>query len=133
MWDLPVPRLEPVSPALAGGFLTTAPPGKSQLGILNVLSPCSHEVWAHDIEQCLTQPDQYPLADLPSDEFTKCTVASELLKFHKAKTLNEIESLAAKFNISMYWMNEVRSGGLITNKNLISLYALDTSEIQNTY
>ena len=28
MWDLPAPGLEPVSPALAGGFLTTAPPGK---------------------------------------------------------------------------------------------------------
>ena len=30
MWDLPGPGLESVSPALAGGFLTTAPPGKSQ-------------------------------------------------------------------------------------------------------
>ena len=29
MWDLPGPGLEPVSPALAGGFLTTAPPEKS--------------------------------------------------------------------------------------------------------
>ena len=28
MWDLPGPGLEPASPALAGGFLTTAPPGK---------------------------------------------------------------------------------------------------------
>ena len=28
MWDLPRPGLEPVSPALTGGFLTTAPPGK---------------------------------------------------------------------------------------------------------
>ena len=28
LWDLPGPGLEPVSPALAGGFLTTAPPGK---------------------------------------------------------------------------------------------------------
>ena len=28
MWDLPGPGLEPVSPTLAGGFLTTAPPGK---------------------------------------------------------------------------------------------------------
>ena len=27
MWDLPGPGLKPVSPALAGGFLTTAPPG----------------------------------------------------------------------------------------------------------
>ena len=29
MRDLPRPGLEPMSPALAGGFLTTAPPGKS--------------------------------------------------------------------------------------------------------
>ena len=28
MWDLPGPGLEPGSPALAGGFLTTVPPGK---------------------------------------------------------------------------------------------------------
>ena len=28
MWDLPGPGLEPVSLALAGGFLTTTPPGK---------------------------------------------------------------------------------------------------------
>ena len=31
MWDLPGPGLEPVSPALAGGFLTTAPPGRPLL------------------------------------------------------------------------------------------------------
>ena len=30
MWDLPRPGIEPVSPALAGGFLTTVPQGKSQ-------------------------------------------------------------------------------------------------------
>ena len=30
MWDLPGPGLEPVSPALAGRFLTTVPPGKAQ-------------------------------------------------------------------------------------------------------
>ena len=29
MWDLPRPGLERVFPALAGGFLTTEPPGKS--------------------------------------------------------------------------------------------------------
>ena len=28
MWDLPGPGLKPVSHTLAGGFLTTAPPGK---------------------------------------------------------------------------------------------------------
>ena len=31
MWDLPRPGLEPVSPALAGGLSTTAPPRKPQL------------------------------------------------------------------------------------------------------
>ena len=31
MWDLPRPGLESVSPALAGGFSTTAPPGKPTL------------------------------------------------------------------------------------------------------
>ena len=30
MWDLPGPGFKPVSPALAGRFLTTAPPGKPQ-------------------------------------------------------------------------------------------------------
>ena len=35
MWDLPGPGLEPVSTALAGGFLTTAPPGKPQWLIFN--------------------------------------------------------------------------------------------------
>ena len=36
MWDLPGPGLEPVSPALAGGFLTTVPPGKSKRFIFNI-------------------------------------------------------------------------------------------------
>ena len=34
MWDLPGPGLEPMSPASAGGFLTTAPPGKSAKAVL---------------------------------------------------------------------------------------------------
>ena len=34
MRDLPGPGLKPVPPALAGGFLTTAPPGKSQRYLL---------------------------------------------------------------------------------------------------
>ena len=34
MWDPPRPRLEPVSPALAGGISTTVAPGKSP-NILN--------------------------------------------------------------------------------------------------
>ena len=35
MWDLPRPGLEPVSPALAGRFLTTAPPGKPLISFYN--------------------------------------------------------------------------------------------------
>ena len=38
MWDLPGPGLEPVSPALAGGFLTTAPPGKSLTAVFKLAS-----------------------------------------------------------------------------------------------
>ena len=34
MWDLPGQGLEPISSALAGGFLTTVPPGKPRQGIL---------------------------------------------------------------------------------------------------
>ena len=36
MWDLPGPGIEPVSPALAGGFLTTVPLGKSNILILEM-------------------------------------------------------------------------------------------------
>ena len=36
MWDLPRPGLEPVSPALAGRFSTTVPPGKPSFSIFNV-------------------------------------------------------------------------------------------------
>ena len=39
-WDLPRPGIKPVSPALAGGFLTTGPrnPEMSLIKILNVRS-----------------------------------------------------------------------------------------------
>ena len=39
MWDLPGPGLEPVSPALAGGFLTAAPPGKPPGEFLTTAPP----------------------------------------------------------------------------------------------
>ena len=38
MWDLPRPGLEPVSPALAGRFSTTAPPGKPELFVFLILN-----------------------------------------------------------------------------------------------
>ena len=47
MWDLPGPGLEPVSPALAGGFLTTAPPGKPS-DIFYYLVNAHQDNWFHD-------------------------------------------------------------------------------------
>ena len=40
MWDLPRPGLEPLPPALAGGFLTTAPPGKPSCHIFDLATFC---------------------------------------------------------------------------------------------
>ena len=36
IWDPPRPGLEPVTPALAGRFSTTAPPGKPHLFLLSI-------------------------------------------------------------------------------------------------
>ena len=33
-WDLPIPGIKPVSPALAGGFFTTESPGKPIIPVL---------------------------------------------------------------------------------------------------
>ena len=40
MWDLPGPGIEPVSPALAGRFLTIAPAGKPSWCVLRYLGFC---------------------------------------------------------------------------------------------
>ena len=59
MWDPPGPGLEPMSPALAGGFLTTAPPGMSPLHSLDthffyafVLSSIKYVLCAVSIWKC---------------------------------------------------------------------------------
>ena len=36
MWDLPGPGIEPITPALAGGFLTTGPPRKSTFCVFHL-------------------------------------------------------------------------------------------------
>ena len=39
IWDLPRPGMESMSPALAGGFLTTEPPGRPQnINYFNILT-----------------------------------------------------------------------------------------------
>ena len=58
MWDPPRPGLEPASPALAGRFSTTAPPGKPRCGpflksLLNLLQYCFCSVfWFFGCEAC---------------------------------------------------------------------------------
>ena len=59
-WDLPGPGLEPVSPALAGGFLTTVPPGKSQKLLILMKSnisifSCESYFWCHIIEPKISE------------------------------------------------------------------------------
>ena len=49
MWDLPRPALKPMSPALAGRFLTTAPQGKSPDQVLNLGSVS----WAFSISDAI--------------------------------------------------------------------------------
>ena len=44
MWDLPRPGLEPASPALAGRFSTTAPPGKPYPTSFDMSYSCCHLV-----------------------------------------------------------------------------------------
>ena len=38
LWDLPGPGMEPVSPALAGGFFTPEPPGKPEIVSFNFVA-----------------------------------------------------------------------------------------------
>ena len=48
MWDLPRPGIEPMSPALAGGFLTTVPPEKSHvINIFNTFVTVQKLLWCH--------------------------------------------------------------------------------------
>ena len=54
-WDLPNPGTEPTSPALAGGFFTTEPPGKRLCLITRrkMIAACDHQLEKH---QCLLLP-----------------------------------------------------------------------------
>ena len=54
MWDLPRPGLEPMSPALAGRFSTTAPPGKPERLICNKKSGDRHTK-VGSVDQCCPQ------------------------------------------------------------------------------
>ena len=90
MWDLPRPGLEPLSPALAGGFSTTAPPGKP--GMI-VLGP--------RFQRSLAIPAVY-IIWLPSKLYCFKTVARiylkswnpiKILKVHTVQLVNMLKKL----------------------------------------
>ena len=72
MWDLPRSGINPVSPALAGGFLTTRPPGKSLHISYSMASPRPHtHLWIVTILR-IKIPEKFaqePLANLGFSPF----------------------------------------------------------------
>ena len=102
MWDLPGPGIEPMSPALAGGFLTTAPPGKSppigfELRVCAFLSTGQGKGWYS--REGPTKPESGKLS------FCTCLVEGHFLFtlslcsnsfpriFHRLKVCYEVRSL----------------------------------------
>ena len=53
--DLPDPGIEPMSPALAGGFFTTEPPGKLYMWNLKKKKKVIHMNLFYKIEICILQ------------------------------------------------------------------------------
>ena len=101
MWDLPGPGLEPVSPALAGRFLTTEPPGKPP----------------------------FLLYDTHFQGFLNCRVffgdCFNLQKGPGVKTLkgccHSVDSLNARW---ILWLIERRNEGTAHSKSLITAWKL---------
>ena len=95
MWDLPGPGIEPVSPALVGGFLTTAPPGESLsncLVVVELIESRSQQGGAYRKEQPATQGPVYsseslgislPFAKHDSALPIKCTLIFVVLTVWK--------------------------------------------------
>ena len=69
MWDLPGPGIEPVSPALAGGFFTSEPPGKP--GSKDLIIPVSQltKLRYRKVQKCVqchtTSEDPWGLLSRP--------------------------------------------------------------------
>ena len=88
MWDLPRPGLEPVSPALAGRFSTTAPPGKPlPLILMSKVSLCpwpqltgqwEHEEYQADSPPAVWMGVNYLFAN--SLEGLRCNLGAALCK-----------------------------------------------------
>ena len=64
MWDLPGPGIEPMSPALAGGFLTTVPPGKPYKPILNLCCNITFHILSVAVQLILVYINQLMLISI---------------------------------------------------------------------
>ena len=75
MWDLPRPGLEPVSPALAGRFSTTAPPGKpwSYIFIMHQsFANIKRKMWTNQIGKAFPKASLYSKIDFFHSDGSIC-------------------------------------------------------------
>ena len=76
-WDLPRPETEPVSPTLAGGFLTTRPQGKSCLLFNELFKPDSSHADSGTWRIIKNQLNKF--RSLPLDSYRQETVSNLLI------------------------------------------------------
>ena len=85
MWNLLGPGIKPVSPALADGFLSTAPPGKSRRWVLNHWA--TKEISSHKLLNILVYIFSVPFS-LSSPSGTLITHILDIsILFHRSLTL----------------------------------------------
>ena len=81
MWDLPGPGIKPVSPTLAGRFLTTAPAGKSHRIALSLLvQNCEKYSTLILSVECLNNPQSHRLPKTSSKYTNKNPTQKELVQ-----------------------------------------------------
>ena len=110
MWDLPRPGLEPVSPALAGGLSTTAPPGKPPISVF--------------INQWT---DKRAIADHPLLYMLLCSLSFSLSR-HMLLCYRHIYSFLASFFfcpllIFPWFKTETRDQSLSVGRNVKNIFS----------
>ena len=86
MWNLPGPGLEPVSPALAGRFLTTAPPGKP---LAKILKNNEATVTVHAALFTIAKLWKKPQCPSTDEWIKKWYIYNRILLSHKTKQTNK--------------------------------------------
>ena len=92
IWDLPRPGLEAVSPALAGRFSTTAPPGKPPTVPFYLVEIASAFIWTLWVKQCnrVTWGERslhLPTAKWKNELHLPCAVRGDRNHFRRAREL----------------------------------------------